>query len=371
MNPIHILYDSQMFDLQKFGGISRYFCEIIPRLHLDYTISVRYTENYYLSHSKLSKYYLPIPHFFFKKYSELLYRQNHKLTKKLLEQPTPYIFHPTYYDPYFLNHIGSHPYVITVHDMIYELFPHYFPDSEEIIAAKKEIITKATRIIAISENTKKDIIKLLNINPQKIDVIYHGTNMQAIGQQNKLYLPEKYILFVGDRVTYKNFLNLLRAFSSISQTNPHLFLICTGKPLERNELQLMEELKVRDKVVQMSVNDQLLCELYRRALVFVYPSLYEGFGIPILEAFACQCPIALSQASCFPEIAEKAAAYFDPYSVESIANTLLQVIKDKETRTQLIAAGKKRLYLYSWDKAAQQTEEVYNKIMIEKYPQTL
>ena len=106
----------------------------------------------------------------------------------MLEQPTPYIFHPTYYDPYFLNHIGSHPYVITVHDMIYELFPHYFPDSEEIIAAKKEIITKATRIIAISENTKKDIIKLLNINPQKIDVIYHGTNMQAIGQQNKLYL---------------------------------------------------------------------------------------------------------------------------------------------------------------------------------------
>ena len=133
----------------------------------------------------------------------------------------------------------------------------------------------------------------------------------------------------------------------------------------------MEERKVRDKVVQMSVNDQLLCELYRRALVFVYPSLYEGFGIPILEAFACQCPIALSQASCFPEIAEKAAAYFDPYSVESIANTLLQVIKDKEMRTQLIAAGKKRLYLYSWDKAAQQTEEVYNKIMIEKYPQTL
>lgn len=103
MNPIHILYDSQMFDLQKFGGISRYFCEIIPRLHLDYTISVRYTENYYLSHSKLSKYYLPIPHFFFKKYSELLYRQNHKLTKKLLEQPTPYIFHPTYYGSLFFE----------------------------------------------------------------------------------------------------------------------------------------------------------------------------------------------------------------------------------------------------------------------------
>ena len=337
MKSPYILCDSQIFDLQKFGGISRYFCEIISRLNIKYDISVRYTENHYLKNSKLSKHFLYLPHFIFKRYEWKLYRKNRKLTKKILQSTSPYLFHPTYYDPYFLKYIGKNPFVVTVHDMIYELYPQYFNDSKEIISHKREIITKANRIIAISENTKKDIINILNIDPSKIDVIYHGTSIQTPCKKNKLQLPQRYILFVGDRVTYKNFQRLLEE-----------------KALHLN---------VSTQIMQIPIDDKKLNELYARALLFVYPSLYEGFGIPILEAYSCNCPVALSKASCFPEIAGDAGAYFDPYSIESIANTISDCIYNEEKRIELIKKGKERLKLYSWEKAAQETEAVYQKVL--------
>ena len=149
MEQPHILYDSQIFDLQKFGGISRYFCEIISKLGMAYDISVRFTENHYLAQAKLARHRIHAPHFFFKHYKKRLLLENQKLTNRLLQTSSPYLFHPTYYNPSFLKHIGDHPYVITVHDMIHELFPEYFHDAKEVMAQKKEVITKASRIIAI------------------------------------------------------------------------------------------------------------------------------------------------------------------------------------------------------------------------------
>jgi len=366
MKSPYIIYDSLIFDLQKYGGISRYFCEIISRLHIKYEISVRYTENHYLAQSKLCKHRLYFPHFLFKRYSQKLYHKNYKLTKKLLKTSTPYLFHPTYYDTSFLNYIGTNPFVITVHDMIYELFPADFNDSQVGILLKKELITKANRIIAISENTKNDIVKILNIPPEKIDVIYHGTSMQPpSGKKRRLNLPQKYILFVGERSFYKNFQRLLEAFAIISKANNDLFLICTGKPFSDSEQQQIKILSVESRIIQQSIDDNDLSELYNRALLLVYPSLYEGFGIPILEAYACNCPVVLSNTSCFPEIAGDAGAYFDPYSVSSIADTLIEIINNEDKRIRLIADGKERLKLYSWEKAAQKTEELYLKVLEE------
>lgn len=359
MKQPYILYDSQMFDLQEFGGISRYFCEIISRLNISYDIAVRYSKNHYLSHSKLGKHLRKIPDFIFEHYEQKLYQKNRKFTNKMLQKPVHYVLHPTYYDPYFLKYIGNNPFVITVHDMIYELFPQHFNDSEQIIRQKKELITKASRIIAISENTKRDIVNILNIDPQKIDVIYHSTSMQAPSGKLKLSLPEKYILFIGDRVTYKNFQRLLEAFTSIAKADKALHLICTGKPFNESEIQRIQHLDIERQIIQIPIDDNNLNELYSRALLFVYPSLYEGFGIPILEAYVCDCPVALSNASCFPEIAGNAGAYFDPYSVESIAHTISEYIYDENKRQILVEAGKARLKLYSWEKATTETEKVY------------
>ncbi|WP_294611720.1 glycosyltransferase family 1 protein [uncultured Bacteroides sp.] len=361
----YIIYDSQIFDLQKYGGISRYFCEIISKLDMEYDISVRFTENHYLVQTKLAGHRIYVPHFFFKHYKQRLLLENQKLTRKLLRKSSPYLFHPTYYSPSFFECIGHNPYVITVHDMIHELFPEYFHDAKEVAAQKKEVITKADRIIAISENTKKDIINILNINPWKIDVIYHGTSMQPHHGKDQLSLPDRYILFVGDRTLYKNFQRLLEAFAIIHKTDQNLYLLCTGHPFNWEEKTLIDKLNIADRIIQISIDDRYLSELYSRALLFVFPSLYEGFGIPILEAYACHCPVALSNTSCFPEIAGDAGAYFDPYSVESIVQTLTEVIYSNKKRSCLVATGVKRLQLYSWEKATQETKKVYQKVLNE------
>lgn len=113
--------------------------------------------------------------------------------------------------------------------------------------------------------------------------------------------------------------------------------------------------------IHIKASDHALSELYSRALLFVYPSLYEGFGIPILEAYACHCPVALSNTSCFPEIAGEAAIYFDPYSVSSMFEAITKIIYNEDIRSQLIRLGDERLKRYSWEKAAKKTEEAYLK----------
>lgn len=169
MKEPQIIFDSQIFDSQVFGGISRYFCEIIPRMNITFDISVRYSENIYLKESKLCKHRLPVPKWIFNKYKNKLLRKNRKFSEHMLISSSEYLLHATYYEPYFLNWIGNNPYVITVHDMIYERLPEFFSKEQKdiIFEQKKQVITQADRVIAISQNTKQDIIDLLHISPEK------------------------------------------------------------------------------------------------------------------------------------------------------------------------------------------------------------
>lgn len=361
-----ILYDFQMFQLQRFGGISRYFCEIIHRMSLPYDIAVRYSKNYYLSAYHLGKHRIPLPHFVYNLFRRHFERKNRLLATKLIRNSKNYIFHPTYYNFYFLDYIGNNPFVITVHDMIHEKFSQYIPNANDTIFCKAKVIPQAARIIAISENTKKDIIDILHIDPEKIDVIYHSTSMKPVTHY-KLKLPERFLLYVGDRTSYKNFERFVRVFSLLSKEDPSLHAVCTDRKFNASELELMASLHIQDRIRLIKASDRDLSELYCRAKLFVYPSLYEGFGIPILEAYACHCPVVLSNTSCFPEIAGEAGCYFDPYSEESMTEAIRSVLYDEEKRQRLIKAGDERLKLYSWEKAAKQTEAVYRKVINEYY----
>lgn len=362
MSIYSILYDYQAFDMQRFGGISRYFCEIIHRLNSKRDIAVRFSINYYLTSWHMGKHRIPIPRFLYRHYKKYCQQKNLELTIHLLKNKKNYIFHPTYYDTYFLDYIGNHPFVITVHDMIHEKFPECFSDAELIIKQKREVITRANRIIAISENTKKDIIELLQIDPLKIDIIYHGTSMKSFSGKYNLKLPKRFLLFVGDRAPYKNFNRFIKAFTLLQKEDPELFLVCTGMNIRLIEKRMLTNLGIFEKIIHIKASDKKLSELYSRALAFVYPSLYEGFGIPILEAFACHCPVVLSNTSCFPEIAGDAGAYFDPYSEDSMFKAIKSVIYNAQERQELINRGDKRLNIYSWEKAAQATEVVYKKV---------
>ena len=356
-----VLYDDQIFTTQKFGGISRYFVELIKHLppDIEWEESVRISRNVYLKGDK----------FLFPNLASLgplnnislIRKSANRFSSKSKEIKGDYdILHPTYYGPSFLKY-NQKPYVLTVHDMIHELFPQYF-SHDRIIEDKLKTIRNATRIIAVSQNTKDDLVKILNINPDIIDVVWHGHSVSMAAAEEIPNLPERYVLFTGQRGAYKNFDRLAKAFAIAREKDKSLHLICTGKPLKKGEIQMLRDLKIADVVHHYFATDGQLTYLYNHALCFVFPSCYEGFGIPILEAFAAETPLLLSDTSCFPEIAAEAGYYFNPEDEQSMAKAISEVCADPVLRANLIEKGTRRLQTFSWQKMAQETADVYRKI---------
>ena len=358
---MNILYDYQTFR-NRFGGIARYHYELSKGLFNigdENEIATLFTQNEYLLKDSLYRVWNPLGHKDFKgryKLTNLIETLNRCYSIERIKNNKFDIFHPTYYNPYFIKYLKK-PFVITVHDFVHE---KYDPMRVEDIANKRLLIEKANKIIAISENTKKDIIEYYNTPKDKIQVIYHG-----IHKAPTIYIKNNYgayILFVGDRNGYKNFRIFLKAAAILLNNNQNLRLICTGNPFSEEESELIRSYGIIEQVIQKSANDLELNSLYKHALVFVYPSLYEGFGMPILEAFSNNCPICISNTSCFPEIAQEAALYFDPFSVDSIASTIEKVMYNKELKNKLIKLGRKRAESFSWEETLKKTQSLYHEI---------
>jgi glycosyltransferase involved in cell wall biosynthesis len=341
MRKRRILFNGAAFSMQEHGGVSRYFCRLLENLHgiqqLNIKLSLLVSNNLHLKEMGFtgSRYHSFLPNLDIrgKKYA---IRTINKLDCMLRMLHDSFdIFHPTYYDPYFLAFIGNKPFVLTVFDMIHELFPHSFLD-HKVDKYKDECIKRAAKIIAISQKTKDDIIRLKNVDPSRIAVIHLGPTfdqMRNDGYAIELKLPERYLLFVGTRTAYKNFDILIRASKELTAKCKDLHVVCAGGgPFRQTEEEKMLRLGVRTRFVHIAVkNDYVLASLYRNAAAFVFPSLYEGFGLPILESFSCGCPIVLSNASCFPEIAEDAAIYFDPADEQDLVESIFQALLDKKT----------------------------------------
>lgn len=359
-----VLFDHQTFSIQRYGGISRYFVNLhnglnnIPDVRSE--IAVLYSENEYLKS-------YPVP--FNNKIGEKLftghfnriYRWNRRYCELKLRSNNFDVFHPTYYDPYFINGLKK-PFVLTVHDMIHELLPNQFPDNDKVVAQKKAMITAASAIIAISDYTKNDIIKFYPAAADKITVIHHGYHFKAY-EQSEASSNGQFILFVGERPFYKNFPTFVKAIAPLLNENSTLKLICTGGgKFTPHELQLFASLNIPAQCHQVNATDRQLQQLYTEALVFVFPSFIEGFGLPLLEAFNAGCPVAASNASCFPEIGGDAVAYFDPHDVESIHGAIKTILTDTVTRTNYIAKGHERLKLFSIEKQVTETLNVYRKL---------
>lgn len=361
---ITVLFDHQAFEMQKFGGISRYFYELIGNLPVHSELSLRLTTNHYLQEGNCSSFQgLHIPERPYKWFKGIIKQWNREGSIKKLHQADYDLFHPTYYHPYFLDKLPSDkPYVITVHDMNHELFSTSIGRAEQMKNWKRETILKASRIIAISEQTKADLLRFLPVEEEKVDVIYHGIQQQK-RPYNGLHLPERYILYVGDRNGYKNFDRFWHVFVRLATEDKKLYLICTGKPWKKQERERIEKSGLSKRVLHFQANDLELGQLFQQAHLFVYPSLYEGFGIPILEAFLNECPVALSRSSCFPEVAAEAGEYFDPENETSIYVALSHLLNDDECRQELILAGKERVKDFTWEKTARKTFQTYQKAL--------
>ncbi|GAB3938307.1 glycosyltransferase family 4 protein [Mucilaginibacter myungsuensis] len=364
MKPLRILFDHQIFSVQRYGGISRYFNNLDESLDLlpnvDSKIAAVYSENAYIDNDEVLL-NNALGRRIFKGHQSRIYRWNRRYSSLRIRNNNFDVFHPTYYDPYFLDDLKK-PFVLTVHDMIHEVMEDQFTDNNQVIPQKKLLIEKATAVIAISEYTKSDIIKFYPEAESKIRVIHHGFEYVPSGV-GRLSLPGRYILFVGERYFYKNFVGMAKAIAPLLNADPTRQLICTaGGNFTDEELVLFDQLKIKQQCRQINASDAELHQLYRQALVFVFPSFSEGFGFPLLEAFTAGCPVAASDNSCFPEIGGDAAAYFDPNNDESIRETVSKLLTDEGLRQTLIENGYERLKQFTVQKCVNETLELYREL---------
>jgi glycosyltransferase involved in cell wall biosynthesis len=254
--------------------------------------------------------------------------------------------------------------VLTVHDMIHERFPDFFPHNEHLSQIKAQAVRRADHIFCISESTKKDLMELLDVEEEKITITHLATSLAPCTQSlsGKSKAPGSYILYVGDRAAkYKNFKGLLQAYTLSNALKNDFGIVCFGGgKLAPSEKQWMSKLSIPEgKVTQLAGDDSLLAELYSKASIFVCPSLYEGFGIPLLEAMSCGCPVACSNTSSLPEVAGVAAELFDPFDYASILEAIERVVYSSSRAEELIAAGSARVLEFSWEKTAEITAAVY------------
>ncbi|OGK22980.1 hypothetical protein A2954_03820 [Candidatus Roizmanbacteria bacterium RIFCSPLOWO2_01_FULL_37_12] len=280
--------------------------------------------------------------------------------RKALGQDIKVFFSPAHYIPRFC----PIPSVVTVHDLSYFYHPDEFlkKDLFQLKNWTKYSVEKAKKIIAVSKTTKKDVVKFYQISEEKIEVIYNGYERKAKSEKSKTKSPlNKYILYVGTLQPRKNINTLIEAFSLFKKNNPEFKLIIVGKKgwLFDHIFKKVEELNL-SKVVLFKgyVSEEVLSTLYQNAFCFVLPSLYEGFGIPILEAMSFDCPVISSFTSSLPEIGGDACLYFDPKNPGELAEKLSELSNNRKLRSELIKKGKERIKFFSWQKCAADTLKI-------------
>lgn len=360
---LKIFIDHQIFTMQNYGGISRVFTELYKEFEkrddVELIFPILLSDNEYISEIKKVWSIFPKNKSFFKK--SIYYIINRIYSTVILIKGGFDIFQPTYYDPYFLPFLKNKPFVLLLHDMTHEVFPETGSKKDKTIEWKKKLVSRADKIIAISENTKRDIIKFYGIEEEKIKIVNWSTSIKLPQKELNIELPNKYILFVGNRDTYKNFELFAKAISPLLNKKKELHLVCAGsKAFSEKETKLFEQFGIGGKVRHIRFNnDEELAQIYNKAICFVFPSLYEGFGLPVLEAFACECPAVISKSSSLPEVGGDAAEYFNPESLESIEKAIDKVLESEELRTQLIRKGKDRLKIFNWKYAAKTFLDTY------------
>lgn len=384
---MRILYDHQIFDMQRFGGISRYFCSLIRHLQdatdVALSLPVRFSDNRHLSEAGVSvtsatrdfDAFLLGASFRGKwRLYQLLNllsplrdpaRANRLGQIRSLKRGEFDVFHPTYYDGYFLRSLGPRPFVVTVYDMIHERFPQLFHKKDRTAAQKLELVNRAAHVICISEATRRDLIDILGTPASKISVVHLGPPAGVnLPRKPLAQLPGDYFLYVGTRWPYKNFPFLLEAVRPLLLGRDRLRLVCVGRPFDEHETGLLQRHGLLSRVEANQVPEDQLADLYRGAVCHIIPSLYEGFGLTVLEAFAYDCPVACSNSGSLPEVAGDAASYFDPTDLRDARRAIERIVEDSKFAAALRLAGRRRTEQFSWLATAQATLEVYRRVAL-------
>ena len=350
--------------MQAAGGVNRYFANLIARLPTDVTPYLTTCETRavnYPAHPNLKVY----------KYRRfrpagLSYRLEKLFFDRVVSGRRYDLAHPTYYTLLSRRELSEYrcPVVVTVWDMIYELFPDEMDPTGQNAAEKRRAVLAAQAVICISENTRKDLLERYPVPAHRVKVTPLASEIDARISHGPEPVPTNpYFLYVGLRFGYKNFGGLLAALAKARPSLKHAMLCVVGEPFSAEEKRTIADLGLNDAVEHYGqVSDAHLAKLYRLSVAFVYPSLYEGFGIPPLEAMACGTPVVASNLSSLPEVVGDAGILFDPTSNGDLADILIALANEPTTRERLIAKGLERAKMFSWEKTVATTLEVYREV---------
>jgi glycosyltransferase involved in cell wall biosynthesis len=362
---MRILYDHQVFSLQDVGGISRYYFELAKHIvnfdscSVEFFLGVqrnifRYADPPRVKTTGYSGKFVIAP-------GKFRYLLNELLSDLYLPTRGQFdIYHPTHCR--HLPAVRKQRMVVTHHDCAYEIFPHLFPSAASVIAMRRRLFNHADAIICISDATRRDLHHFYDLPESKTFVVHHGISQikQSPNTGSGPLVARPFLLYVGSRFSYKNFDGLLRAFARAELNREYDLVALGGGSPTAEETALVSELGINESVQFMpAVSDALLAQAYTQAHLFVYPSLYEGFGFPPLEAMSLKCPVLAAHTSSIPEICQDVVFYFDTKEQDEFVQQLKHACIDETARLEKIEKGKQLVARYTWDRCASETLMIY------------
>lgn len=364
---VRVAFSPDIFSLQEYGGISRYFTEVIPRVAamdgFEVSVHMGLSPSLYGLQQMRSQFasfrYVRSP--FGRSMRYVVALLNELWFQSYISVRSGHIdaVHMTYYP--IRMPITHALLTTTAYDMIPERFPSRVSRTL-LLARKRACIERCSRIIAISESTKRDLVEFYNVDPLLVDVTPLANSLNTEPGDDPVGRP--YVLFVGGRGGHKNFARFVGVWAEMRAIRDNFLLVCFGGGrFTESEQRTIAQLGLSHSIVWMSGSDVLLASLYAHAQALVYPSLYEGFGLPPLEAMHYDCPVVCSNSSSLPEVVGDAAVTVDTADPEALANGIAAAIGDPALRARLIPAGRAREAGFTWDRTAALTVESYRKLI--------
>jgi len=367
---MHILIDARF--LGTGTGIATYTENLIKNLaqidrknHYSIVLTEKYFDQFNFPHGNFNSIPVKADYYSVAEQTKLLW---------LFQKTKPDLVHFTNFNHPLLYRGKC---VFTIHDLILSFFPPRVSVVKKLAykITLKSAIKKADKIIAVSQNTKKDLQRIFQLKGNKIEVIYNGVSKPRKDQKNlkreilkkKYHIDQDYLLYVGRFAPHKNVHRLIEAFNLLTKKNKidYQLVLVGPKDKEYSRLKkLVDQYKLNKRVIFTGViSSKDLPLFYQNAYLFISPSLYEGFGLPILEAMSYGLPVVCSNASSIPEVAGNAALYFCPNNIRDIANKIQQALIDNRLRKDLIKKGQVQYKKFSWLKTAKETLKVYESIL--------
>jgi len=363
---MRVSFDDQIFSHQVRGGISNYFVNLAlefeaqPSHGVDLSGFPIFTKNAHVMEAGLG---FPLGSKSLSR-AAILRVSNRALAswRRMRGFAEPEIIHHTYYFDQIQKQYGSARRVVTVHDMTPELYPNDFPGGNPH-ALKRQHVYEADAIACVSETTKADLLAIcpgitapVLVTPLGVAPEFRPDPMHGDQHGN-------YFLFVGARGSYKNFDLLLKALAILSKRSKANLLLIGGGPIRSDEAERFARLGLEGRIRQTTPSNRELVDIYRKAICLVFPSKYEGFGLPALEAMASGCPALLSEAPALKEVGGEAGEYFPVDDADYLAAKMLEVERNEEYRVDLQQRGMERSSAFSWSRTASLTRQCYAKAM--------